>query len=94
MQSLNKRGDLRMSKLMQKRKGALLMYIKTRLDPFSEPETFEVVAWHEDATQAGNYVLTLKSSLGNLYHAIERNNLTPEQIHELETTVPKDETGL
>lgn len=70
------------------------MYIKTNLHPFNELETFEVVAWHEDATQTGNYVLTLKSSLGNLYHAIERNNLTPEQIHELETTVPKDKTGL
>ena len=70
------------------------MHIKTRLHPFSELETYEVVAWHEDSTKTSNYVLTLKSALGNLYHAIERSNLTPEQIHELKANVPKDETGL
>jgi len=70
------------------------MYIETRLHPFSDLETYKVVAWHEDTTKKGNYVLTLKSSLGNLYHAIERSNLTPEQIQKLKTTVQKDETGL
>lgn len=70
------------------------MHIKTRLHPFSELETYEVVAWHEDSTKTGNYVLTLKSDLGATYHAIEYSNLTDEQIQELRTNVPKDETGL
>jgi len=52
-----------------------------------------VAAWHEDATQAGNYVLTLQTSTGAVIHAIEKQ-LSEEQIDELIRTVPKDSTGI
>lgn len=57
-------------------------------------EQMKVIAWHEDTTQAGNYILTLETPLGRQIPAVERNDLTPDQIHELKTTVPKDSTGL
>lgn len=52
-----------------------------------------VTAWHEDATQAGNYVLTLQTSTGTVIHAIEKK-LNEKQKEELMRTVPKDTTGL
>ena len=52
-----------------------------------------VTAWHEDATQAGNYVLTLQTSTGSVIHAIEKQ-LSEEQIDELTRAVPKDSTGI
>jgi len=54
----------------------------------------KVVAWHEDATRAGNYVLTLQTATGRHISAIERDDLTPAQVQELKDTVPKDSTGL
>jgi hypothetical protein len=57
-------------------------------------EQMKVIAWHEDSTRSGNYVLTLETSTGRHVHAIERADLTPDQIHELKTTVKKDSTGL
>lgn len=68
------------------------MYLKHSLA--DKEETFKVIAWHEDATQAGNYILTLETPLGRQIPAVERNDLTPDQIDELKTTVPKDSTGL
>jgi len=68
------------------------VYITHR--PISAEEQMKVIAWHEDTTRAGNYVLTLETPTGRHISAIERSNLTPEQIHELKTTVPKDSTGL
>lgn len=53
----------------------------------------EVIAWHEDATQPGNYVLTLLTEVGNRIHAVERR-LTTEQVQLLRSTVKKDSTGL
>lgn len=53
----------------------------------------QVVEWHEDATQQGNYVLTLMTEQGNRIQAVERK-LTPEQVEELKDTVRKDSTGL
>jgi len=52
-----------------------------------------VTAWHEDATQAGNYVLTLQTLTGTLIHAIEKK-LNEKQKEELMRMVPKDNTGL
>lgn len=52
-----------------------------------------VIAWHEDATQPGNYVLTLVTEQGNRIQAVERK-LTPGQVRELKATVRKDSTGL
>lgn len=52
-----------------------------------------VTAWHEDATQKGNYVLTLQTSTGTVIHAIEKK-LNEKQKEELMRTVPKDNTGL
>lgn len=52
-----------------------------------------VTAWHEDATQAGNYVLTLQTSTGTVIHAIEKK-LNKKQKEELMRMVPKDNTGL
>lgn len=52
-----------------------------------------VTAWHEDTTQAGNYVLTLQTSTGTVIHAIEKK-LNEKQKEELMRTVPKDNTGL
>lgn len=52
-----------------------------------------VVAWHEDMTQKGNYVLTLETETGQLIHAIERQ-LASDQIDQLKETVSKDDTGL
>lgn len=68
------------------------MYLKHSLA--DKEETFKVIAWHEDTTQAGNYILTLETPLGRQIPAVERNDLTPDQIHELKTTAPKDSTGL
>ena len=68
------------------------MYLKHSLA--DKEETFKVIAWHEDATQEGNYILTLETPLGRQIPAVERNDLTPDQIQELKTTVPKDSTGL
>lgn len=56
-------------------------------------EQMKVIAWHEDATQEGNYVLTLQTAQGNRLQAVERDDLTAEQVAELQT-VPKDSTGL
>lgn len=56
-------------------------------------QQLEVVGWHEDATQPGNYVLTLVTEMGNRIHAVERK-LTTEQVQLLRTTVKKDSTGL
>lgn len=55
--------------------------------------SLEVVAWHEDVTQEGNYVLTLSTELGNRIQGVERK-LTPEQAKLLQETVRKDSTGL
>lgn len=52
-----------------------------------------VVAWHEDTTQKGNYILTLEAETGLLIHAIEKR-LDPKQAQKLRDTVPKDRTGL
>lgn len=68
------------------------MYLKH--SPADKEETFKVIAWHEDTTQEGNYILTLETPLGRQIPAVERNDLTPDQIHELKTTVRKDSTGL
>jgi len=67
------------------------MYLKHSLA--DKEETFKVIAWHEDATQEGNYVLTLQTAQGNRLQAVERDDLTAEQVAELQT-VPKDSTGL
>ena len=68
------------------------MYLKH--SPADKEETFKVIAWHEDATQAGNYILTLQTAQGNRLQAVERDDLTADQIQELKTSVPKDSTGL
>lgn len=52
-----------------------------------------VIAWHEDTTQKGNYVLTLETETGRLIHAVEKN-LAPAQIDRLQETVPKEDAGL
>lgn len=53
----------------------------------------EVLAWHEDSTRAGNYVLTLLSPTGRKIYAIERE-LSQQEINQLIEEVPKDDTGL
>lgn len=53
----------------------------------------KIVAWHEDATQVGNYILTVQTSTGRKIHAIEKR-LDPDQVKELIDNVPKDSTGL
>lgn len=56
-------------------------------------QEYKVIAWHEDATQAGNYILTLQTAQGNKLQSIERDDLTAEQVAELQT-IAKDSTGL
>lgn len=51
-----------------------------------------VVAWHEDTTKKGNYVLTVQDSFGNLIHAVEKK-LNNDEISKLKN-IPKDDTGL
>lgn len=41
----------------------------------SAEEQMKVIAWHEDATRAGNYVLTLETATGRQIPAIERADL-------------------
>lgn len=67
------------------------MYLKHSL--LDSVQEYKVIAWHEDSTQAGNYVLTLQTAQGNRLQAIERDDLTAEQLAELKA-VPKDSTGL
>ena len=52
-----------------------------------------VVAWHEDATQKGNFVLTIETSTGTVIHSVEKK-LSEKQEEELKRIVPKDDTGL
>lgn len=53
---------------------------------------YKVIAWHEDTTRKGNYVLTLKSPMGRIIPAFE-SELNDVQIKAL-AEIPKDDTGL
>ncbi|WP_028274951.1 hypothetical protein [Atopococcus tabaci] len=52
-----------------------------------------VVAWHEDTTKKGNYVLTVRTPMGRIISAIEKE-LSSEQVQELKENVPKDGTQI
>ena len=67
------------------------MYLNHRIN--DRIEALKVISWHEDTTQEGNYVLTLQTAQGNRLQAVERSDLTAEQIAELKS-VPKDSTAL
>lgn len=67
------------------------MYLNHRIN--DRIESLKVISWHEDATQAGNYILTLQTAQGNRLQAVERDDLTAEQVAELQT-IAKDSTGL
>ncbi len=56
-------------------------------------KTGRVVAWHEDATQNGNFVLSIETSTGTVIHSVEKQ-LSEKQAEELKRIVPKDNTGL
>lgn len=66
--------------------------MKIKYGLFDEKEG-TVVAWHEDTTKKDNYVLTIRTPMGRIISAIEKE-LSPEQVQELRENVPKDETGL
>lgn len=70
------------------------MNIKHELYEQGKAESFKVIAWHEDSTQTGNYVLTLQTATGRTVTGIERNDLTTEQVRTLIETVNKDDTGI
>lgn len=60
---------------------------------FNNEKEGKIVAWHEDATQSGNYILTVQTPTGTKIHAKEKR-VDTEQVKELIDNVPKDSTGL